>query len=60
MTLAGFKPAGVLCELTNDDGTMARMPEVLIFAKQHDMPVITIEDLVTYRQQFSQKSTLAV
>lgn len=53
VTLAGFKPAGVLCELTNDDGTMARMPEVLIFAKIHDMPVITIEDLVIYRQQFS-------
>ncbi|VAY02168.1 3,4-dihydroxy-2-butanone 4-phosphate synthase [Arsenophonus endosymbiont of Aleurodicus dispersus] len=52
VTLAGFKPAGVLCELTNDDGTMARMPEVLIFARQHDMPVITIEDLVIYRQQF--------
>lgn len=57
VTLAGFKPAGVLCELTNDDGTMARMPEVLIFAKQHDMPVITIEDLVTYRQQFTQKAS---
>lgn len=56
VTLAGFKPAGVLCELTNDDGTMARMPEVLIFAKQHDMPVITIEDLVTYRQQFTKKA----
>ncbi|MDT9587586.1 MAG: 3,4-dihydroxy-2-butanone-4-phosphate synthase [Candidatus Arsenophonus melophagi] len=51
VTLAGFKPAGVLCELTNDDGTMARMPEVLIFAKQYNMPVITIEDLVTYRQK---------
>ncbi|MGP1958705.1 MAG: 3,4-dihydroxy-2-butanone-4-phosphate synthase [Arsenophonus sp. NC-CH8-MAG3] len=56
VTLAGFKPAGVLCELTNDDGTMARMPEVLIFARQHDMPVITIENLVTYRQQFTKKA----
>ncbi|MFP3013372.1 MAG: 3,4-dihydroxy-2-butanone-4-phosphate synthase [Arsenophonus sp. NC-PG7-MAG3] len=56
VTLAGFKPAGVLCELTNDDGTMARMPEVLIFARQHDMPVITIENLITYRQQFTKKS----
>ncbi|MGL4600243.1 MAG: 3,4-dihydroxy-2-butanone-4-phosphate synthase, partial [Plesiomonas sp.] len=49
MQLAGFKPYGVLCELTNDDGTMARMPEVVEFAKQHDMPVLTIEDLVAYR-----------
>ncbi|CDH24279.1 3,4-dihydroxy-2-butanone-4-phosphate synthase [Xenorhabdus bovienii] len=47
--LAGFKPAGVLCELTNDDGSMARASEVIEFAKQHDMPVVTIEDLVDYR-----------
>ncbi|MBC8944159.1 MULTISPECIES: 3,4-dihydroxy-2-butanone-4-phosphate synthase [Xenorhabdus] len=49
MKLAGFKPAGVLCELTNDDGSMARAPEVIKFAKQHDMPVVTIDDLVDYR-----------
>ncbi|MDX7987063.1 3,4-dihydroxy-2-butanone-4-phosphate synthase [Xenorhabdus sp. 12] len=47
--MAGFKPAGVLCELTNDDGSMARAPEVIEFAKQYDMPVVTIEDLVSYR-----------
>ncbi|PHM39858.1 riboflavin biosynthesis protein ribA/GTP-cyclohydrolase II [Xenorhabdus mauleonii] len=47
--MAGFKPAGVLCELTNDDGSMARAPEVIEFAQQHDMPVVTIEDLVSYR-----------
>lgn len=50
VTLAGFKPAGVLCELTNDDGSMAHAPEVVVFAKQHDMPVVTIEDLVAYRR----------
>ncbi|GAJ88274.1 3,4-dihydroxy-2-butanone 4-phosphate synthase [Erwinia amylovora NBRC 12687 = CFBP 1232] len=49
VTLAGFKPAGVLCELTNDDGSMAHAPEVIVFARQHDMPVVTIEDLVSYR-----------
>ncbi len=38
MTLAGFKPAGVLCELTNDDGTMARAPECIEFANKHNMP----------------------
>lgn len=50
MTLAGFKPAGVLCELTNDDGTMARAPECIAFAGQHNMAVVTIEDLVAYRR----------
>ncbi|QIQ21969.1 3,4-dihydroxy-2-butanone-4-phosphate synthase [Zophobihabitans entericus] len=48
VTLAGFKPAGVLCELTNDDGTMARAPEVVAFAKAHHMPVVTIEDIVLF------------
>ena len=43
-TLAGLKPYGVLCELTNDDGSMARAPEVIVFAKAHDMPVVTIDD----------------
>ncbi len=51
VTLAGFRPAGVLCELTNDDGSMARAPEAIAFAQQHDMPVVTIEDLVAYRRQ---------
>ncbi|WP_036772604.1 3,4-dihydroxy-2-butanone-4-phosphate synthase [Photorhabdus australis] len=51
VSLAGFKPAGVLCELTNDDGSMARTPEVVQFAKLHNMPVVTIEDLIIYRQR---------
>ncbi|MDC9622222.1 3,4-dihydroxy-2-butanone-4-phosphate synthase [Xenorhabdus sp. XENO-7] len=55
--LAGFKPAGVLCELTNDDGSMARASEVIEFAKQHDMPVVTIEDLVDYRQQMAKAAS---
>ncbi len=54
--LAGFKPVAVLCELTNDDGTMARAPEVVTFAKQHDMPVLTIEDLVAYRLREEKKA----
>ena len=49
-TLAGLKPFGVLCELTNDDGSMAHAPEVIVFARQHNMPVVTIADLVAYRQ----------
>ncbi len=49
MRLAGLKPAGVLCELTNPDGTMARLPAVIAFAQRHGMPVLSIEDLVAYR-----------
>ncbi|MDO4689064.1 MAG: 3,4-dihydroxy-2-butanone-4-phosphate synthase [Plesiomonas sp.] len=52
MRLAGFKPYGILCELTNDDGSMARTPEVIEFARQHQMPVLTIEDLVAYREAY--------
>ncbi|MCD8492657.1 MAG: 3,4-dihydroxy-2-butanone-4-phosphate synthase [Geovibrio sp.] len=48
MRLAGLRPYGVLCELTNPDGTMARTPEVLAFGKAHSYPVVTIEDLVSY------------
>lgn len=55
VTLAGFKPAGVLCELTNDDGTMARAPECITFARLHNMPVVTIEDLVEYRRAHGAK-----
>ncbi|MGQ9508887.1 MAG: bifunctional 3,4-dihydroxy-2-butanone-4-phosphate synthase/GTP cyclohydrolase II [Thermodesulfobacteriota bacterium] len=47
--LAGLKPAGVICEIMNDDGTMARMPELQVFAKQHGLKIITIADLIKYR-----------
>ena len=57
MTLAGFKPAGVLCELTNDDGTMARAPECIEFANKHNMALVTIEDLVAYRQAHERKAS---
>jgi len=49
MSLAGYNPAGILCELTNPDGSMARLPEVVNFAKQHQLTVVTIEDIVQYR-----------
>lgn len=48
--LAGYKPAAVICEITNDDGTMARTPEIVEFAKKFGYPVMTIEDLVQYRE----------
>ncbi|OGU16679.1 MAG: bifunctional 3,4-dihydroxy-2-butanone 4-phosphate synthase/GTP cyclohydrolase II [Geobacteraceae bacterium GWC2_53_11] len=47
--LAGLKPAGIICEIMNDDGTMARMPELKKFAKQHGIKICTIADLVAYR-----------
>jgi len=50
MRLAGLKPYGVLCELTNHDGTMARLPEIITFAEKHTFPVLTVNDIVYYRQ----------
>lgn len=46
--LAGFKPYGVLCEITNPDGSMARLPELARYAKAHDMTIVSIGDLVEY------------
>lgn len=46
--MAGLRPAAVLCELTNPDGSMARLPQVMAFARAHDMPVVTIEDLLLH------------
>ncbi len=47
--LAGMEPAGVLVEIMNDDGTMARMPELLEIAKKFDLKIISIKDLISYR-----------
>src|SRR3990167_1503772 len=47
--LAGLKPAAVICEIMNDDGSMARLPDLVAFAKKHGIKVVTIKDLVTYR-----------
>ncbi len=47
--LAGLKPAGVLCEVMNDDGTMARRPELEAFAKRHNLKIGTISDLIRHR-----------
>lgn len=49
--LAGLYPAGVLCEIMNDDGTMARVPTLFKFAKKHNMKIITIADLIKYRRR---------
>ena len=47
--MAGFEPSGVICEIMNDDGTMARRPELELFAEQHGLKIGTIADLVHYR-----------
>jgi len=50
-TLAGRLPAGVLCEIMNEDGTMARLPQLRAFARRHGMPIISVQDLIRYRIQ---------
>jgi len=49
--LAGLKPAGVLCEIKKPDGEMARMPDLQEFARQHDLKIMTIADLIAYRRR---------
>ena len=51
MSLAGLQPCGVLCELTNPDGTMARLPQIVEYGQKQGMPVLSIEDIVLYRQR---------
>lgn len=46
--LAGKTPSGVICEVANDDGTMARLPDLEVFAKRHNLLLVTIEDLISY------------
>src|SRR6185312_7921956 len=47
--LAGFEPAGVICEIMKEDGEMARLPDLLELAKEHDLVIVSIEDLIAYR-----------
>jgi len=50
--LAGFQPAGILVEILNEDGTMARLPQLMEVAKKHKLKIISIEDLVAYRMKY--------
>ena len=50
--LAGFEPAGVIVEIMNEDGTMARLPELLKVAKKFNLKIVSIEDLVAYRMEY--------
>ena len=52
--LAGLTPAGVICEIMNDDGTMARLPDLIKFAKLHKLKIATIADLIEYRRKKDQ------
>jgi 3,4-dihydroxy 2-butanone 4-phosphate synthase/GTP cyclohydrolase II len=47
--MAGLKPAGVICEIMKDDGTMARMPDLVAFARRHRLKIVTVADLIQYR-----------
>jgi 3,4-dihydroxy 2-butanone 4-phosphate synthase / GTP cyclohydrolase II len=49
--LAGLNPSGVICEIMNEDGTMARLPDLIKFAKKHDLKIATIADLIEYRRK---------
>jgi len=49
--IAGLNPSGVICEIMNEDGTMARVPQLLEFCKQHDIKMLTVADLIRYRMQ---------
>ena len=48
--MAGRDPSGVICEIINDDGTMARLPDLIVFARRHGLKIGTIADLIAYRQ----------
>jgi 3,4-dihydroxy 2-butanone 4-phosphate synthase len=54
--LAGLKPYGVLCELTNPDGSMARLPQIIDFARGHGLPVLTVEDVAAWRRELERKA----
>ena len=49
--LAGFTPAGVICEVMNEDGTMARLPELMAMAESHGLKICTVRDLIRYRMR---------
>ena len=53
--LAGLRPAGVICEIIKDDGTMARVPDLVHFCKRHNLIMVSVEDLATYRRELEGK-----
>jgi 3,4-dihydroxy-2-butanone 4-phosphate synthase/GTP cyclohydrolase II len=57
-SLAGLHPAGVICEIVNDDGTMARVPDLIRFCKKHKLVMITVSELARYRMDLDDRATL--
>ncbi|MGB3682193.1 MAG: bifunctional 3,4-dihydroxy-2-butanone-4-phosphate synthase/GTP cyclohydrolase II [Rubrobacteraceae bacterium] len=58
--LAGLKPAGVICEVMNDDGTMARVPDFEKFCEKHDIKMVTVEQIIEYRRTYEKSVEFAV
>lgn len=58
--LAGFEPAGVICEILNEDGSMSRLPELMLIAEEHDLKIISIADLIAYRMKHESSITKQV
>ena len=58
-SLAGMYPAGVICEIINDDGTMARVPDLIRFCKKHGLLMITVADLARYRLELDLEASFA-
>ena len=58
--MAGFKPAGVICEIMNDDGTMARVPDLEKFSKEHDVKMVTVAQIIEYRLRYERHVKFAV
>ena len=58
VSLAGLHPAGVICEIVNDDGTMARVPDLVRFCKKHKLVMITVSELARYRMDLDDGATL--
>src|SRR6266436_1526284 len=56
--IAGLSPAGVICEIINDDGTMARVPDLIKFCKKHDLLMITVDALAEYRSEMEYEESL--
>ncbi len=58
--LAGFKPAGVICEIMNEDGTMARVPDLEKFSEEHGVKMVTVAQIIEYRRRYEQHVKFAV
>jgi 3,4-dihydroxy 2-butanone 4-phosphate synthase / GTP cyclohydrolase II len=58
--LAGLKPAGVICEIMNDDGTMARVPDLEKFSKEHGVKMVTVAQIIEYRRAYEKHVNFAV